>query len=429
MNENNEFRIDSPPEPVVQTRTLRPRPLLVRLMMEHNPFYLLSAACMLASCLALTNSLSWSPIPMTRLVTLIVTLNVYEGAVLAIALFLITRRRLQRDGRMLLLLQAFFVADFTFLNAEVASSSPAAWVGVLINAILFGLALLKLGVVMWVLKPDFTPMQFGFVMLQLGALFAIPCVLRQMDGTTGAVGSAHMYGVWWLTALLPALYEVLAWMDPHRRVPVPAIGAAEALRPGYAAPTRAYLALPYVSLLTHLGILHYVYDARFYAAHAAPVLIGLALVLNRYSPTSFFPRRDLLVLRLLLPLGAVLVSLGNPFEFVLGSSYPTVTLTPTNLAIRAAYVTYVYCFLLQNAWIFLSVGAGSEAVNLLGPSRQQIATVARSSWDWATNVAARLVPKGTRDWGVVGLVASFAFLGIGFWVSLRKRPGEVESDA
>ena len=53
--------------------------------------------------------------------SLIVTLNVYEAALLAIALFLITRRGLRRDGRMLLLLQAFFLADFTFLNAEVAT--------------------------------------------------------------------------------------------------------------------------------------------------------------------------------------------------------------------------------------------------------------------------------------------------------------------
>jgi hypothetical protein len=34
------------------------------------------------------------------------------------------------------------------------------------------------------------------------------------------------------------------------------------------------------------------------------------------------------------------------------------------------------------------------------------------------------------DWGVIGLAASFAFLGIGFWVSLRKRPAATaERDA
>ena len=44
------------PEP--QSFTLQPRPSLLRFLTEHNPFYLLSAACMLASCLALTNTVA-----------------------------------------------------------------------------------------------------------------------------------------------------------------------------------------------------------------------------------------------------------------------------------------------------------------------------------------------------------------------------------
>jgi hypothetical protein len=36
------------------------RPLLLNLITEHNPFYLLSAACMLAGCLALGAAVSLS---------------------------------------------------------------------------------------------------------------------------------------------------------------------------------------------------------------------------------------------------------------------------------------------------------------------------------------------------------------------------------
>src|SRR3989442_15881154 len=96
-------------------QTHPPRSALLRLLQEHNPFYLLSAACMLAGCLALTNSLSWNPIATRRLLTLIVTLNVYEGALIGLALFLITRRGLVRDGKILLILEAFFLVDTTFL--------------------------------------------------------------------------------------------------------------------------------------------------------------------------------------------------------------------------------------------------------------------------------------------------------------------------
>ena len=45
----------------------RPRSAVVRFLFRTNPFYLLSAMCMLAGCLALTNSLSWTSIPIERL--------------------------------------------------------------------------------------------------------------------------------------------------------------------------------------------------------------------------------------------------------------------------------------------------------------------------------------------------------------------------
>src|SRR5258705_7268015 len=131
--------------PPIRRRVIKPRPLLVRLVTEHNPFYLLSAACMLGSCLALTNTVPWNPIATRRLLTLIVTLNLYEAALLGIALFLVTRRRHPRDGRMLLLLQAFFLVDFTFLNAEIATSSVAIRTGLIVNGVLFVLAAIKIG--------------------------------------------------------------------------------------------------------------------------------------------------------------------------------------------------------------------------------------------------------------------------------------------
>ena len=403
------------PFPSTPVRTIHPPPLIVRLVTEHNPFYLLSAACMLASCLALTNSLSWTSIPRGRLLTLILTLNVYEFALLGIALFLVTRRRLRRDGRMLLLLQAFFLADFTFLNAEVVTADLRT--GVVVNAVLFVLAAAKVGLVLLVLRPSFTAWQYAFVLVQLGAVFAAPCVFRWLDAGDGLANPRHFYGAWWVVGLLPALYEVLARLDRGRE-PLSVSPHAQA------APTLAYLVVPFVSLLTHLGILHFVYDVRFYGAHAAPVLLGLAVVLNRYSPTSFVPRKDLLALRVLLPAMAVVVSANNPFTFPLDLTYPRVTLTPLNLAVAGAFLTYVYSFLLPHAALALAAGAAAAAVYVFGPSRHQVVQVVRAAWATSEEAGRRLVPKTLADWGVIGLVASFAFLAIGFWISLRKARGD-----
>jgi hypothetical protein len=420
MNVENETPVAAPPPlPPRKTRTMRPRPWLVRLVAEHNPFYLLSAACMLASCLALTNTVTWNPIATRRLLTLIVTLNLYEAALLGIALFLMTSgRRNLRDGRVLLLLQAFFLADFTFLNAEIATSSGAFSTGLIVNAVLFVLAAVKLGLVLGMLRPTFTLMQYGFVLLQLGILFATPSIFRWVNIHRHAIGPRDFYALWWVTALLPAVYEVVSRFDVWRAKPLSVAARAQA------APTTTYLWLPYVSLLTHFGILHYVYDTGFYAAHAAPVLLGLTLILNRVNPTTLMPRRDLMILRFLLPLAAVMVSMGRLFALPLHATYPVVTLTPLNLAIDGAFLTYVWCFLRPNARLFVATWMVAKSMYILGPTTQQMAHWADSGWEWTATSTDRMMPKTVADWGLLGLVGSFAFLAIGFWVSLSRRHGE-----
>ena len=65
---------------------------------DRNPFFLISAACMLWGCLALTNSESWISLPMRRLLLLLATLNLYESAMIGLALLLLGRGLL-RDGK------------------------------------------------------------------------------------------------------------------------------------------------------------------------------------------------------------------------------------------------------------------------------------------------------------------------------------------
>jgi hypothetical protein len=402
-----------PSTTTVRAFSLQPRPSLMRWLAEHNPFYLLSAACMLAGCLALTNSLSWVSITPHRLLTLIATLNLYEALVLAIALFLITKRGLRRDGRMLLLLQAFFLADFTFLNAEIATANVRT--GLAVNAILLLLAAIKLGIVLRVLRPNFTATQYGFVLLQLAVLFVTPLALRWLDANRGIVNPKQFYGLWWVIGLLPAVYELLTRIDPRGRVMSVSPNAQ-------AAPITAYLALPYISLLAHVGVLHWVYIVDFFGAHAGPILLGLTLVLDRFSPNKLVPRKDLLTLRLLLPAAAVLVSMNNPFTFGPAWAYPRFELTTFNLAVAGAFLVYLYCFLLPYARIVLVAGAMAALWYAFGPTIGQVANGAQRGWDYGVDVTDKLAPKTLADWGVIGLVASFTFLAIGFWISLRKQP-------
>ena len=78
-----------------------PRPWIVRALGQYNPFYLLSAMCMLAGLFALNDSLNFSPLPAANLLIMILVLNVYEFLLIGIGIFL-ARRGLMRDAATLL---------------------------------------------------------------------------------------------------------------------------------------------------------------------------------------------------------------------------------------------------------------------------------------------------------------------------------------
>src|SRR5215212_8922104 len=132
----------SAPPPLPQSLCYSIRPTLRRtlhaFLVHHNPFYLLSALCMIAGCYALNSGLDVRSGQVRSILVLVGTLNVYEFMLLGLGVYLIRRRNVVRDGRTLLLLQAVFLVDLTFLNAETAAASLSA--GLALNAALWVLA-------------------------------------------------------------------------------------------------------------------------------------------------------------------------------------------------------------------------------------------------------------------------------------------------
>ena len=189
-------------------------------------------------------------------------------------------------------------------------------------------------------------------------------------------------------------------------------------------PAAVFVTLPLISLIAHVGILHYVYDVDYFGAMAAPALLGLAIILKRATSPSLDTRRQLAVLRALLPAAAVMVSLNNP-HLLTFSLHPisSIVVTPTLLTAAAAYLTYVYSFLMPMAPWFIGGGVLFALNYLFGPS---VDTVQRVSWNgWNRLLAATdwMVPKTLTQWGVVSVLASFFFLILGAAISLaRHRP-------
>jgi hypothetical protein len=349
-------------------------------------------------------------IPLPKLLILLVTLNVYEAALIGLAAYLVLVRGLRRDGMMLVILEAFFFIDITFLNAEI--STQKSWIGPAIALASFLAAIVKLSAILRVLGIRKSVAEFAFILIQIAAILALPIGFGRTS--TGVVSPLMFYIAWWIVGLMPVVYEFLVKClhgDEERA----------AMSPVFV----TFMALPVLSLAAHLGILHYVYDVPFYGAMAAGPLLGLAMVLNRVVPTALVPRKDVMTLRVLLPIVAVMVSASSPVQLTLfWDPHGHLTLTTLRLAAIAAFLEFVYAFV-RERWVFaLIAGLFALLADAYGPTVQQVSNSSAAAWDgawdWAKPLAWDLIPTTAFGLGAFLVTLAFVFLGLGAAVSLRR---------
>lgn len=384
--------------------TLRPslRSLLLTFLVHHNPFYLLSALCMLAGCYALNSGLAPRTAEVGKLLALIGVLNFYELILIALGLYLIRRRGSIRDGRTLLLLEIPFLVDLAFLNAEASSVSLDR--GLLLNAVVLGLALLKVGVVLRGLFGRVPRRAYALIAMQLSLLLMMPSAFKWFEHR-GGVTQAHFYLAWWAIGLMLVAFELaerLHKSDDARQ----AARVAHTMR-------RLYLVVPLASAVVHLLMLHWVYLVAFKGGDLSPLLIGVAFAVGRLPRV----RADRIVLvRILAPIAAVILAFNDP-PAAYGHLLGQLDLAPWSLTLAFAYLAWVYCFIPRYAirWI-----AGGACVALIGAYAPQIHAMAVLAWQWSADWVMRLIPRTAFEWGVVAVGGAFAFLTLGAAVSLRK---------
>ena len=380
---------------------------LFRYFLDSNPFYLISACCMLAGCLALTNSLSWLSIPTHKLLILIATLNAYEAALIGLAAYLILGRGLRRDGMVLIVLEAFFLIDITFLDAEIATQKS--WVGPAIAAVSFLAAVVKLAVILRILGVRRSPAEFAFILIQIAAILALPIVFSRPDN--GTVSPLVFYIAWWIVGLMPAAYELLARF----------------LRPGESSPvSRAvltYMILPWLSLVAQSGhsslrvrcsVLRRDGRAAFAGtgAGAQPSERSVAAAsqgcAGAANPASSC--RDSSVGRKLQRTHDYPQSRGS-FE-----SHPT-------LPDDRGDISGIRLFFFQSYWIYcLVAGFGCLLFDEYGPTLDQMIHWAVNAWNWISTAIRDLLPTTAVGWGTSCVVAAFVFLVLGAAVSLSRAP-------
>jgi hypothetical protein len=369
---------------------------------HHNPFYLLSALSMLAGCYALNMGLAPRTAEMGKLLALIGVLNFYELILLALGLYLIRARGLIRDGRTLLLLEIPFLVDLAFINAEASSVSFNR--GLLLNAIVLSLALVKVGIVLRVLFGRVPGNAYALIAMQLSMLLMMPSAFKWLE-SRGPVTEAHFYGVWWALGLMLVAFEAIERLQRADQ-PSPAQRVAQTMR-------RLYLVLPLASAIVHLSILHWVYRVSFSAGDVSPLLIGIAVAAPRLPRI----RRELAgLVRVFAPALAVVLAL-NDAPDVHRHLIGQLTLAPWLLTLAAAYLTWVYCFAPRRALRWIARGAAAAALAAYTP---QIYALCVAGWQRGCDLAIRLIPRSALEWGVVAIGGAFAFLTLGAAVSLRK---------
>jgi hypothetical protein len=375
---------------------------LRRSVVDHNPFFLLSALCMLGGSVAVTNSLSWSPVRLERILWLTATINVYELLLVFLASILIRRPTTRRDGSILLIIEAFFLVDVAFLNAELFAIDR--WVGLAANLVLFALALVKLAIVSRAVRVPMLGRELGVAASLLFLIYALPGILKFYATSRGGVLPAFaMLAVWWaIFAVGVAVHSLFT--SPRSR---PAMH--------WFSPLLSILAG--ISLLAHAGTSQWIYDQHFWGADLAPTLALVAFVL-----CSRIATREVGVV-----FAGAAVFASMSFGPHLRTSFLDHALTPIHLTSTVIYLVLAWTLARQFFAALVGIGVGVVLASLFGPP---IATI-RQYFAWLAGRVDDAVefarPKTQAHWGVVSIATSFALLAIGALVSLKKREGNRES--
>ena len=390
-------------EPAVIEHSLRK---CLRLLVDHNPFYLLSAVCMLFGSYAIFSEIHGEPEFFGRLLFLIGVMEFYSLLVLVLGLYLWRKPGLERDAGYLLVLQILLLVDVTFLYNECL------WVnlklGVWINLAAATAGMVKMVLITRGLGLRLPRVSWVVLGMEMLLLFGMPGVLR-----VAGQGEWHedwtMYGLWCtVAALLVVHLAVGVWRAP----------AATADRRATILRQVVFWCiglLPGVSLVAHLSTSHYVFDATFYGFDLAPVFLAFAVVwMHRAAPRGA-PR----FVGLLMTFTAMVMSASAGDSMMVRWPAP-VTWTPLRIMLLAAALSLAYAWWRDQGRAFLVLAAMHFGAAWTGATAQQTVRNLETAWRWCTGLGRRLMPDSLLEWGGTCIVAAFLLLGLGAAVSVIR---------
>jgi hypothetical protein len=390
----------------------------VRTLLDYNPFYLLSAMCMLVGLFSLNDSLDWSPLPLFNILMLITILNLYEILLIGLGIFLLGRG-LRRDAVTLFVLEGFFLVDAGFLNAEVFTQDFHVGVGA--NVALLILAVMKVAVIFRALRLPLASGPFTLVVTQLVVLLAMPGMFKFVSlDRFGALPALVLYAYWWIVGATVALAGVLL-----RRTNLTGGPALDRFGRNRSVVV-TLIGLGFVSIFAHLCTSNWVYGVRWYAANLSPVMLGLAAAVVVAGSALRLKPLSRLRAAISLPIAAVLFSAAFPgaLEFQPGG---LLVFSPLRLALLGSAGVFILTLCAWNQPLFAIPSTGCLLAAGMGHSLSGIAQNIASIGDMFVEAVRSVLPQSAAHWGVTSVVVAFVLLAAGVGLSLlRARIEEAE---
>jgi len=369
------------PDPVVDVDPSPER----RPRVGHNPFYLLSVACLLAGVYLITSAIHDED-RLGPTLALLGVVELYQWLLVGLGVWL-AQRDGGRDAAQVAVLAIALACDAVLLQNEVSTASiPFGGVLAVVGA---GLAAVKLTLLTRACRVRLSPSEWLTAGVAIVGTYALPLAFVALKHAK-ALEAGAAYLPWWLVA--GALVAAGWSLRPRGRLRV------------------ALVTVPVVMLGVHAWSMQYVYDFPTQPVVAAPFLLAAAALIARRAPRASGAR-----LACGLVVGwAVAVSLLQPGWMVVDVWRDGVVWSPLRATLLAGAVVCGY-----GAVRMRSVGLVAAAAALL-----TVAALGATVRLMVDRVEA-MVPDSTLAWGMIAVTAAFALLVVGVLASVLSRPRAV----
>lgn len=377
----------------------------IRFIVDHNPFYIISALCLMMGFYILSTVIGNDSQKFWGAAVLMGIQNLYEFILIFTGIFLLKSNRATGDGKTLLFIEAFFLVDATLLSTRIFTFDPYA--GLYLHLAIFILAAVKIYLMAKALKISFELPYLAFMTFEFLFLFMLPGIFAFMARTElmasisgeGKLWTLFDYHVWLMAGGILALKGIVLSGRPANRDVMHWM----------------FVILPFFSILAHKTALNWIYGIPLHTTFAAPVLMGAAVFLTYSRLRETYPA-TLKTALFILPLFAILLSAWFPQELLYQADTVTgINLSPLRVILFIAALAYLNMFRVHRN-VFFIIPGGFCAV---------FATAGYSVSSICKNLKL-ILPETAAGAGTMLVVFAFIFLGTGILMSFRRKPDDIQ---